>query len=253
MGTQFQQLVEYRQRNYSIRKDSTYMVETRKPIERERIVAKIIARYSHEGDVRKVTGEPYFTHSEKVADRVREMLPEDIDVYAMALLHDVLDVPGAQERVGGPDGLRLLLGERAVRWANGVEAMTKDRAISNSEERSAEMLRRCVETGDWRVWMVEIVDKWATVDDLPSEIEEYGYTHVESKFNGGFSQYAAWVRSVRDAIDEAIQSSETLDDATRSTLVEEIKNLTVAYERFVECMNEHAGARGDDITSEHAV
>lgn len=59
--------------------------------------AKIWGAMKHKGQVRKYTGEPYFTHCEAVAERVQDFYrfmlnmeaPEE--VVAAALLHDVVE------------------------------------------------------------------------------------------------------------------------------------------------------------------
>lgn len=195
-------------------------------------LAWTVAYFAHEDDRRKVTGAPYLSHSEKVADRIRDILPDDTDTYAMAILHDVLDVGSARERVGGPEGLCRILGEKAVHWADGVVAMTKDRTIEDSKERSSEMLKRCIDTHDWRVWLVEIVDKWATVDDLPGEIEEYGLENVEDKFQGGFEQYVSWAEQVRDTIAGAVQEDTTIDEEAKGLITRELEILSASIKKL---------------------
>jgi (p)ppGpp synthase/HD superfamily hydrolase len=45
---------------------------------------------AHSGQVRKYTGEPYFTHCEAVAERVMKFVHDD-EVIAAALLHDTVE------------------------------------------------------------------------------------------------------------------------------------------------------------------
>lgn len=59
--------------------------------------AKLWGAIKHKGQVRKYTGEPYFTHCEAVADLVRVFyedvlkVPAPEEVIAAALLHDVVE------------------------------------------------------------------------------------------------------------------------------------------------------------------
>jgi len=59
--------------------------------------ARLYGGMKHKGQVRKYTGEPYFTHCEAVADLVKEyyeevlLTPVPEEVYAAALLHDVVE------------------------------------------------------------------------------------------------------------------------------------------------------------------
>lgn len=60
--------------------------------------ARLWGGMKHKGQVRKYTGEPYFTHCEAVAERVAEFIDEypeyfvnKDEVVAAALLHDVVE------------------------------------------------------------------------------------------------------------------------------------------------------------------
>lgn len=52
--------------------------------------AKFVAEEAHKGQVRKYTGEPYYTHVVSVANKVAE-LTDDAEMIAAALLHDTVE------------------------------------------------------------------------------------------------------------------------------------------------------------------
>lgn len=52
--------------------------------------AKIFGRKAHEGQTRKYTGDPYWTHTEKVGKLVAEKT-DDIEVIIAGYLHDVIE------------------------------------------------------------------------------------------------------------------------------------------------------------------
>lgn len=75
------------------------------PLEEE---ALIFARFAHEGQVRKFTGEPYIAHPVAVRRILRDFEVRDPSILAAALLHDVVeDTPVTVEYLAGRFGIRV--------------------------------------------------------------------------------------------------------------------------------------------------
>jgi guanosine-3',5'-bis(diphosphate) 3'-pyrophosphohydrolase len=77
-------------------------------VERARIFA--MAAHSAVGQTRKYTGEPYWTHTQAVADRVAQLADATEEQIAAAHLHDTLEDTAVtfdliQSVVHSPDGL----------------------------------------------------------------------------------------------------------------------------------------------------
>ena len=53
--------------------------------------AVMFAASAHAGQVRKYTGEPYIEHPKAVAALIRKIRPNDIELQAVAVLHDVVE------------------------------------------------------------------------------------------------------------------------------------------------------------------
>jgi len=69
--------------------------------------AKWVAQEAHEGQKRKYTGEPYYTHVESVANRVAKIM-DDPELIAAALLHDTVeDSDVTVDEIGEIFGLRV--------------------------------------------------------------------------------------------------------------------------------------------------
>lgn len=69
--------------------------------------AKAVAQLTHEGQKRKYTGEPYYTHVESVANRVAK-INDDPELIAAALLHDTVEDSNVTvDEIGEIFGLRV--------------------------------------------------------------------------------------------------------------------------------------------------
>lgn len=125
--------------------------------------ADAFAEKSHEGQIRRYTGEPYVEHPRRVAAMVR-CLTDDPEVIAAALLHDVIEDCDVTI-----DDIVAEFGNRVARlvweltdWYPSIEGMCR----AERKGLEADRLGGC----SWEARLVKICD---IIDNAPS-IEEHG-------------------------------------------------------------------------------
>ena len=157
-----------------------------------------MAGRAHEGEFRRIRGEPFITHPVGVARIASEYEPTDF-IQAVSLLHDVRDQPLARERITLPE-LRQSFGFdisfAVVSLSKVLQPTWTDDEI---KQQYIEMARQETEP---EIQLIRAADK---IHNLESAIEE---VHLVQDafwryFKGGRDAYLRWPADVLRAIEES--------------------------------------------------
>lgn len=164
-------------------------------------LARAVAERAHEGQVRKFSGDPYFIHAGRVAERVADYT-DDPELIAAAYLHDTI------EDAGMTDGeLEKQFGQRV---ANIVRSLTNDREQIMAMGKTAYM------TSKWRslppdALLIKMCDTLDNMLDSPTPAMAARYMEilegVRDRLDGmalssGRNVYAELAGRIRKAFDE---------------------------------------------------
>lgn len=146
--------------------------------------AKAFIRKAHQGQKRKITGEPYFSHPFNVA-RILQQAGFRQDVVIAGLLHDVVeDTPVTMEEITtefGPNVAKL------------VAAHTENKALS-WEERKAHTIE-VVKNGSLEEKAIIVADKLDNLTSVKYALSSEG-NRVWNYFKRGYSMQKWYNQSV---------------------------------------------------------
>lgn len=160
-----------------------------------------LAKAAHEGQVRKVSGAPYFTHVESVASLVREYGGSD-EMIAAAYLHDTLEDTEVEY-----SQLKSTFGQNV---ADMVEQLTNEKNIPKEEK--AKYLIRKMKGMVPEVLFIKLCDILSNVRDNPSQMQLRNYNEVVTVVSmGDFTSQRVWGEESRDVagkIKQVVKESE---------------------------------------------
>ena len=115
--------------------------------------ARDYAETAHRGQVRKVSGKPYTTHTRGVASLVR-MFTRDKDTIAAAHLHDVIeDTPVTKKDIAKVFNSRV---------ADYVEWLT------NPPGNKTNHIKKIIQKAPWSVVVIKVADRIYNLNDSPN-------------------------------------------------------------------------------------
>lgn len=125
--------------------------------------ARIFAMKSHEGQTRKYSGQPYFSHPELVANILKYMTTDE-DLIAAAYLHDVLEDTGVSLQE-----LQRRFGERV---AGLVWELTSDSEQIQIMGKAAYLANKMNLMSD-EAFLIKLADRLDNLHDLSAADEEF--------------------------------------------------------------------------------
>lgn len=146
----------------------------------------------HEGEVRKIRGEPFVTHPIGVAEIISQYtdLPQQY-CQGLSLVHDIVDHKVARERVPVPL-LREKLGNDVAR---GVMSLSKSIILTDDAAQRQEYLLSTRTEHDPLIQAVRSADKIHNVQMAIEELQLVGDAFWRH-FKGGRRVYVAWPHEV---------------------------------------------------------
>lgn len=169
--------------------------------------ALAIAKEAHAGELRRVRGEPFITHPVGVARIASEYDSTDF-VQVASLLHDVIDQPGARERISLPE-IRREFGAHVLL---AVTNLSKTLRPISAQEAKLEYIAIARAETDPQIQLVRAADK---IHNLESAIEELRLVQEAfwRHFKGGKAAYLKWPVDVYDAVQDSgvLNGHEILD------------------------------------------
>ncbi|QST02851.1 bifunctional (p)ppGpp synthetase/guanosine-3',5'-bis(diphosphate) 3'-pyrophosphohydrolase (plasmid) [Pontibacillus sp. ALD_SL1] len=150
--------------------------------------ARRFAEKAHRGQVRKVNGEPMFTHPAEVATILQEAGFSE-DVVIAGYLHDTVEDTEVTF-----DEIRTRFGERVVQL---VKANTEDKTLS-WEERKSETMKK-IKGAPMDEKALIVADKLSNLRDLKKNEDETG-SELWTQFKRGKHQQEWYFRGIAEGM-----------------------------------------------------
>lgn len=158
--------------------------------------ARLFAKEAHEGQVRKLTNDPYFVHTEGVATILKEAGLSQ-EVIAAGYLHDTVEDTDVSMEV-----IQKEFGEVV---ASLVSSNTEDKTKSWEERK--EHTIKSLKTADINTKCLVVADK---LDNLKSLLSDSTATEdIWLHFKRGRDQQAWYYRGIANSILENVQEEDT--------------------------------------------
>jgi len=165
-------------------KYSEYFKDTKiyKPVELRRIMQKqnldlvtlyakavVLANKRHDGQIRKVSGEPYFMHPLRVSERVGMMFKEHKDIEILrivAILHDLLEDTETTDKE-----LLKLFGEKITTL---VKGLSENKKLPTRNDAHKEFLGRLKTSVD-SIKLIKLCDIQDNLDTIDGNVSWKGF------------------------------------------------------------------------------
>lgn len=161
--------------------------------------AKLFAQNAHEGQVRKITSEPYINHPIRVAKRLKQTGASE-ELISAAYLHDVVeDTPFEIEDIETSFGVRV---------AFLVAAHTEDKSKSWKERKQQTI--EIIKNADKEVKYLIVADRLDNLLDFEKDLKNFG-DGIWDNFNAGYEDQKWYNESIANHMADGLTENHIPD------------------------------------------
>lgn len=158
--------------------------------------ALALSKQAHDGEIRKIRGEPFLTHPLGVV-AISSAYNRSDESQALGLMHDFSDSPFARERISLSEVREIFGLEMVLR----IGSLSKSRKITDPEGQRKDYLEITKNEDDALVQETRAADKIHNLRMAGEELLFVDHSSLFwSKFKGGREAYLQWPRDVLAAL-----------------------------------------------------
>lgn len=161
--------------------------------------ARDLAKNAHNGQKRKISGKPYFTHVENVAAILKQSGFPD-SVVAAGYLHDVIEDTDVSQ-----EDIREIFGEEILQL---VLHNTENKDLEWEQRKQATILK--AQETSFEIKALIAADKLDNSQDLLNFYQKYG-DKVWEFFNRGYEKQAWYYKELTEALFKNVNETEIPD------------------------------------------